>query len=100
MTSSKYGNKRTTVDGVTFASAKEARRYTVLKVLKKTGKVKEFKMQVPYKFASGIKYVLDFEVLWDDNKKSYEDVKGILTPVYKLKKKLMKHEFGINITEI
>lgn len=100
MTKNKYGNKRTTIDGVTFASKKEANRYTVLKVLKKTGKVKEFDCQVPYKFASGIKYLLDFKVLWEDGRESYEDVKGVLTPVYKLKKKLMKHEFGIDIKEI
>ena len=30
----------------------------------------------------------------------YEDVKGVKTAVYKIKKKLMKHEFGIDITEI
>lgn len=97
---SKYGNKKTSIDGVVFASKKEASRYLCLKSLKKSGEITDFKMQVPYKFASGIKYILDFEVIRADGRKTCEDVKGVKTAVYKIKKKLMKHEFGIDITEI
>ena len=97
---SKYGNKKTNIDGVVFASQREASRYLCLKSLKTSGEIADFKVQVPYRFASGIKYILDFEVIGADGKKTHEDVKGVRTPVYKIKKKLMKHEFGIDITEV
>ena len=45
MTQSKYKNKRTAIDGINFASKKEARRYQELKLLKACGKVKSFEIQ-------------------------------------------------------
>lgn len=96
----KFKAIRTTVDGITFASKKEANYYVILKLRKKKGEIKDFEMQVPYKFACGVKYILDFRVTENDGSIRYIDVKGVLTPVYKLKKKLMKHEFGIELKEV
>ena len=97
---SKYGNKKTVVDGITFPSKKEASYYIYLKDLKKKGEIRDFERQVVYTFASGIKYVLDFRVTEKDGRLTHKDVKGVLTPVYRLKKKLMKHEFNIDIQEV
>jgi hypothetical protein len=96
----KYRNQKTAVDGIVFDSKKESRRYLDLKRLQQQGEVLSFERQVSYKFACGVKYKLDFQVYWKDGHVSYEDVKGVVTPVYKLKKKMMNHEFGIDITEI
>lgn len=96
----KFNNIRTIIDGISFPSKKEGTRYIDLKMLKERGDVESFDMQVTYKFASGIKYILDFLVKWNDGSITHEDVKGVRTPVYIIKKKLMKHEFGIDILEI
>lgn len=104
----KFRNIRTVIDGFSFPSKKEANRYATLKTLRKSGLVSAFlfsanpedKDKLTYKFACGVKYILDFVVMWNDKTITYEDVKGIRTPVYKIKKKLMLHEFNIDITEI
>ena len=44
----KYCNKKFTIDGIEFASKKEANRYTELKLLEKTGKIKDLELQKPY----------------------------------------------------
>lgn len=48
-TRSKYGNRKTTVDGITFDSAREARRWTELLMLVKAGDVRNLHRQ--YNFA-------------------------------------------------
>lgn len=97
---SKYNNLKTIIDGIVFASRKESQRYALLKVLKDKGEVISFERQVPYVLTAGIKYILDFRVLWKDQSTSYEDVKGFRTDIFKLKKKLMKHCHNIDITEL
>ena len=42
----KYGNKKTVVDGITFDSRKEAKRYQELKLLEKAGEIKDLRRQV------------------------------------------------------
>ena len=44
----KYGNKKTVVDGITFDSRKEAKRYQELKLLEKAGEIKDLRRQVKY----------------------------------------------------
>jgi hypothetical protein len=41
----KYGNKKVIVDGITFDSKKEARRYTELKLYEKAGKIHSLELQ-------------------------------------------------------
>lgn len=38
----KYNNRKVTVDGITFDSAKESEYYSKLKILKKAGVIKDF----------------------------------------------------------
>ncbi len=102
---SKYGNVKTVIDGIAFASKKEAKRYGELKLLQHAGKIDSLTCQVPFEVRlNGEKicvYVADFRYL-DLETTGYviEDVKGMRTPVYKLKKKLVEAQYGIVIVEI
>lgn len=102
---SKYRAKRTEVDGQMFASKAEANRYIELQRLQKAGIIEGLVTQYRYPLhVNGIKvcdYVADF-VYWDNERqeKITEDVKGMRTPVYNLKKRMMKAQYDITIQEI
>ena len=105
----KYHARKTTFDGITFDSASEASRYAELNMLEKNGEITDLRRQVPFvllddyvisgKKKRGIKYVADF-VYCEDGIEHIEDVKGCLTPVYKLKKKMFESRYGKTIEEI
>lgn len=105
---SKFHARKTTVDGIEFDSAKEAKRYTRLRDMEEEGKIQGLRLQVPFELIPnferdgvkyrGIKYVADF-VYHRDGKQIVEDCKGFKTPEYKLKKKLMAYINNINIEE-
>lgn len=98
----KYGNVRTEVDGIKFHSRKEATRYQVLAEEARLGLIMDLRLQVPFKLEFGgvliCKYIADF-VYTRDGQVVIEDVKGRVTDVYKLKKKMMKIILGIEILE-
>lgn len=103
----KYRNVKTTVDGITFDSRAEAHRYSVLRILEKTGHIRNLRRQVPHNLVvNGVKigaYISDFEYFdIRNNKEIVEDVKSTATKTreYSIKKKLMKAIFGVEITEI
>lgn len=96
----KYHNIRTEVDGLKFSSKKEARRYETLKLAKLGGVVLWFIRQPSFDLPGGIRYRADFLVVWDDGKVSVEDVKGMKTETYKLKKKQVEALYGIKIVEL
>ena len=101
----KFNNKPVTVDGHRFASKAEAKRYGELKLLEKAGKIRDLQLQVRFPLGINNKlicaYIADFRY-YDINTSRYivADVKGVRTPVYRIKKKLMKAIYGIDITEI
>jgi hypothetical protein len=97
---SKYNAKKTIIDGITFDSKKEARRYCELELLKKAGEVSWFLRQVPFDCGGGIKYRLDFLIVWTSGEVTFEDVKGFKTATYKMKKKLVESRYPIEITEV
>lgn len=102
----KYNAKKTVVDNIVFDSKAEANRYKELKFLEKRGQIKDLKLQPVFilqdKFTlknkgySAIKYIADFEYI-ENNKIVVEDVKGIETPVFKLKMKLFLKKYGQNV---
>lgn len=98
----KFGAVRTEVDGIKFHSKKEASRYLELKMLQADGAISELRLQVSYKITVNdfliCRYIADF-VYIQDGKEIVEDVKGKITDVYRLKKKLMKACHGIDIYE-
>ena len=99
----KFHAVKTTVDGITFDSRKEADYYCYLKTLKRTGEVTGFERQVPYelqpqyirkgKTVRAIKYVADFVVTYSDGHVEVVDVKGVRTKEYSLKKKLLEYKY-------
>jgi hypothetical protein len=96
----KFRAIRTEFDGIKFASKKECKRYTELLTLKKLEKIQLFLRQTPFHLAGGVKYICDFVVFWSDGEVTFEDVKGVKTPVYIAKKKMVEATYGISIMEI
>lgn len=104
---SKYNNKQTREDNITFDSLKELRRYRELKLLLKAGRIQD--LEVHRRFLIEVKgqlicrYEADFTYFKGRDMPTYEfvveDCKGVKTPLYKLKKKLMKAVLGIDILE-
>ena len=107
---SKYRNRKITIDGITFDSVKEGRRYQELKLLEKAGYVSDIRLQVPFGLLPSqkvdgkvverkVSYVADFVYLDQDGKQVVEVVKGVKTDVYRLKRKLMLFIHGIEVQE-
>jgi len=101
----KYGNKKTVVDGIKFDSKWESERYMYLKSLERAGRIKNLVLQPKFLIViNGQKicaYIADFEYDKEDNNGAWEhiieDAKGVETPEFKLKKKLMKAVHNIEI---
>lgn len=100
---SKFRNKPTVVDGHRFASKLEAKRYQELKLMEQAGEIAELTLQPRFKLVVGgfliCTYVADFHYL-DVKAAKYvtEDAKGMLTNVFKIKAKLLKACYGIDVT--
>lgn len=116
----KYGAMRMIVDGITFDSRKEARRYTELKLLERTGKITDLQRQVKFKLIPAqyakseevytrgpkkgqhkqgkcieqpVNYIADF-VYVENGRKIIEDTKGVRTKDYIIKRKLVRWMYG------
>ncbi len=99
----KYNAKKTVVDGITFDSAAEAKRYGELKLLERMGQITFLELQPKYPCIVDGKTVCtwrgDFRY-WQNQRMVVEDVKGVRTPLYKLKKKLVEALYGFEIQEV
>ena len=89
----KYHNTPTEIDGIRFDSKAEARRYAELKALQASGKILWFTRQPSFLLPGGIRYMPDFLVCGTDGLIWAEDVKGVETEAFKLKKKLWEEAF-------
>lgn len=114
---SKYGAVKTTIDGITFDSKREASRYQELQHLLSAGKIFRLELQPVYRlcvFWPEWKarepimighYVADFRYCnaagclcaWGC---TIEDVKGMKTPLYRWKRKHVEAQYGVQIREI
>src|SRR5574343_598301 len=90
----KYGAAKTTVNGITFDSRAEAAFYEYLLPLQKIGRIEKIELQKTFTLYAGIKYIADFVVTTKDGPIRYIDVKGVETPVFKLKRKLFEKDVG------
>lgn len=123
MRKNKYNARKVKVDGIVFASQKEADRWRELKLLERAGKITELKRQVPFlliptqrefcneidekkrRFKKGkvierkCSYYADF-VYMQNGKQIVEDAKGKRTDEYVIKRKLMLFLRGIKIREV
>ena len=114
----KYQSIKTTVNGITFDSRKEARRYQELLLLQRAGVIRDLKMQVKYvlipaqyevyerygkngqRLKDGEKliekecaYFADF-VYEENGNTVVEDTKGVKTKDYIIKRQLMLYIHG------
>ena len=121
---SKYNSKKITVDGETFDSKKEYRRYRELLLLEKAGEISNLQRQVKFlliptqyehfkRYGKNGKeltpgkrvvekecaYYADF-VYTENGRDVVEDTKGVKTPEYIIKRKLMLHIHRIRIREV
>ena len=121
---SKYGSKKITVDGETFDSMKEYRRFCELRLMEKAGLITNLQRQVKFllipaqyehypRFGKNGKplkpgkrliekecaYYADF-VYTEKGQDVVEDTKGVRTPEYIIKRKLMLHIHRIRIQEV
>jgi len=106
---SKYKNKKVIIDGITFDSTKEGNRYKELKLMEQAGEINDLKLQVKFELIPSVVldgkkqrtvyYIADFTYIECVGYVTVEDTKGIKLPIYRLKRKLMKHIYGIEILE-
>lgn len=126
MKRSKYGNRKTVVNGIKFDSQKEARRYQELRLLERAGRISDLRLQVKFQlippqrapsfevYKSGpnkgrrkpgkllekeCSYIADF-VYIKNGETVVEDAKGFKTDVYIIKRKLMLERYGIQIKDV
>lgn len=108
-TKSKYGAIKCKYNGIEFDSKKERDRYIELRKLEITGIISDLQLQVPFVLQDGfefngkkilpIKYIADF-TYWENGELVIEDVKGVKTDVYELKKKMFMYRYKKYIREV
>lgn len=110
MKRNKYNNLPTVVDEIKFHSKKESVRYSELKLEENAGLITDLQLQKPYQLIEpliingkrhrAIMYYADFTYIDEDGNFIVEDVKGMITDIFKIKYRLMKsvHNIDIKIT--
>jgi len=98
----KFNAKATILDGIKFSSKKEAKYYEKLKALKEEGKILFFLRQSPLHLPGNIRYVIDFIEFWaskdgDQGEVVFTEVKGMMTPMAKMKITQAESVYGISI---
>jgi hypothetical protein len=90
---SKYNAKETVVDGIRFPSIAESRHYLRLRDLVKEGEIIDLRVASSYR-GSGSKAKRIEDGL------EFPFIKGVRTPIYSLKRRMMKAFYGIDISEV
>lgn len=97
----KYGARKSSVDGITFDSKAEARRYSDLMNLQRAGMISELVLQPKFPFMIGGKKmfdcIADFQYRDESGAMIIEDVKGVGDRVSTLKRKITMEDRGIEI---
>ena len=107
----KYRNQPTVVDGVRFASKREARRYAELRLLEAAGQIRELELQPKFPLYAPTRgsskpelvgtYIADFR--YREGPRGLlvvEDAKGVRTAIYRWKKRHVLIQYGIAIREV
>lgn len=103
----KYNSKKTTIDGITFASRLEATRYQQLRMLEQAEEISALQLQVEFQILKGFinpdtgekirskHYIADF-VYYDEREHKWiaEDTKGQETDVFRLKWDYVRSIYG------
>lgn len=100
----KYNSKKTVVDGITFDSQGEAKRYGQLCILQRAGAIKKLTAHPKFTLeVNGQKicsYIADFMYETSAGERIIEDFKGVRTKEFIIKKKMMAAIHGINVVEV
>ena len=109
---SKYHNRKTKG----FDSAKEWRRNQELEIMQRAGEISELNRQAPFvlmpsytitdettiqgfRTVREIRYIADFTYRLKSGKRIIEDVKGMQTDVFKIKRKLLERKIALGVIE-
>ena len=96
----KFNAIKTQRNGFKFDSKKEAAYYDQLTLLQRNGDVVFFLRQVPFHLPGNITYRVDFQVFLADGSVEFIDVKGMRTPQYIAKKKMVEALYPVEILEV
>lgn len=101
----KYGAKKVRDDGYTFDSAAEHRRYRELRLLERAGAIHDLRVHPVYVLRGAgnvrvCRYIADFTYVEPGRGVVTEDVKGVRTQVYLLKRKLFEAQFRRPVVEL
>ena len=106
---STYGARKVTIDGITFASVGEGKRYEYLKLLQHVGEITCLELQPVFVLAEGVRlhgesrkrpalrYVADFRYRDRSGCVVIEDFKGMDTPASRIKRHLMATVHGFDV---
>ena len=109
----KYGNRKTVIDGITFDSKAEASRYLELCVLLSAGEISKLKIHPRFEIIPGYKRWNEQKQKMEKVRATYyeadfwyaemrgetfikwitEDVKGVKTSTYQIKRKLFEQRY-------
>lgn len=104
----KYRNTKTVVDGLTFDSKREAARWSQLRLLERAGQISELQRQVSIELAPSVRFagskraqpalrlIVDFSYM-EDGELVLEDVKGVVTTAFTIKRHLLKAHKGLDV---
>lgn len=111
---SKYGNKKIEADGHKFDSKLEHKYYQELLIRKRSGDIRDFTLQPRYELQpkykkptefGGVKrvvrkieYVADFNILHNDYSVEVVDIKGAVTDVFALKRKMFEYKYTVKLS--
>lgn len=102
---SKYHNRKTVIDNITFDSLAESRRYQELKLLEAAGEIMGLEVHPRYEIIPAFvdnmgrkvrctDYVADFAYTeMPSGRRVVEDVKGRATEAFKIKSKLFRKQW-------
>lgn len=102
MSGNKYGARKTPCGEHIHDSAREAARCGDLRLMEKGGLIADLLNQPIFRIEVNGVHVCDYKAdfsYWENGDTVIEDVKGVRTAVYRLKRKLMKAAHGIAIRE-
>lgn len=108
----KYGNRKVELGGLLFDSQAEAWRWMELYQQQERGQIRDLRRQVVFELAPpvrllghvrltpALRYMADFTyTVVATGQRVVEDVKGVKTTAYKIKRHLMKAVLGIDVLE-
>ncbi len=112
----KYRNEPIDLDGIRFASKREAKRYGELKLLQRAKMISKLELQPKFKLGTDVSpilirsrgypngrravYLADFRYLDHAGDTVIEDVKGIDNPLSRLKRAIVEAQYRVIIALI